>query len=154
MPSVQPPSPSVPPPLAYAQRAPGSPVQLVGKTRNPWGVWLLSLVTLGVYGLYWYYTVNRELRDYDVRIVVQPGIALVATVFGSFTLGIVTIVSWVHTGGRICKGQQYSGSNNRCSGLIGLLLGIIGFGIVYYQSQINKIWDVYANPPGGTPIAA
>ena len=145
---------SSPPPMAYAQRAPGAPVRLVGKTRNPWGVWLLGLVTLGIYSLYWYYTVNRELRDYDPRIVVQPGIALVAVIFSSFTLGIAAVISWVRTGGRICKGQQYAGSNNRCSGLVGFLLGVIGFGTVYYQSQINKIWDVYANPPAGTPIAA
>ena len=24
----------------------------VGKTRNPWGVWLLTFITLGIYGLY------------------------------------------------------------------------------------------------------
>jgi hypothetical protein len=51
-------------------------------------------------------------------------------------------------------GAADAGSNSRCCGLVGFLLGIIGSGIVDYQTQINKIWDVYENSPTGTPIAA
>jgi hypothetical protein len=35
------------------------------KKRHPWGVWGLSIVTLGIYGLVWWYKINRELRDYS-----------------------------------------------------------------------------------------
>jgi hypothetical protein len=125
----------------------GSATHRAGKTRNPWGVWLLSAVTFGIYGLWWYYTVNSELREFDDHINVQPGIALLACFFG-----ITNLVSWVRTGGRIGQAQRYAGSEHRCSGLIGILLGIIGLSIVYYQSQINKIWDMYANPEPGTPV--
>jgi hypothetical protein len=124
----------------------------VGKTRNPWGVWLLSLVTLGIYTFYWYYMVNAELRDYSPQIEVEPVVSLLAVIFGAFTLYIATIVSIVRTGGRIAQGQQIAGSMMRCSGLVGFLLALIGFGIVYYQSQINKVWDAYGNPPPGTTI--
>src|SRR5690606_12821203 len=48
-----------------------APVRL-GKTRSPLGVWLLALITFGVYGLVWYYKVNRELRDYNGQIEVSP----------------------------------------------------------------------------------
>ena len=34
------------------------------KVRNLWIVLLLLVVTLGIYYLYWYYAINRELRDY------------------------------------------------------------------------------------------
>jgi Domain of unknown function (DUF4234) len=127
--------------------------RVVGKTRNPWGVWLLSLVTLGVYGLWWYYTVNAELRDYNEQIHVQPGLSLVAIMLGWFAIFIIPIISWVRTGGRIAHGQRLAGSTARCSGLIGFLLAIVSFGMVYYQSQINKVWDMYGNPQPGTLIS-
>ena len=34
------------------------------KLRNPWGVAGLLLITLGIYGIFWWYYVNREMRDY------------------------------------------------------------------------------------------
>jgi hypothetical protein len=129
----------------------GIPGREAGKTRNPWGVWLLSLVTFGIYQLWWYYEVNRELRDYDERIHVQPGVALMAQLFGWILL-VPPIVSYVKTGGRIAQAQRLAGSTERCSGLVGLLLSLIGFGSVYYQSQINKVWDAYGNPPPRTPL--
>ena len=136
------------PPVAVAT----GPVVLnkIGKTRNPWGVWLLSLVTLGIYGLWWYYTVNAEIRDYDERIQVQPGVSLCAALFGGFTLGIATLISWARTGSRIANAQRFAGRRERCSAVVGVLLGIIGFGMVYYQSQLNKVWDQYGNPAPGT----
>lgn len=51
----------------------GAPSRVVGKTRNPWGVWLLSLITIGIYPLIWYFKINKELRDFDPSIDVQPG---------------------------------------------------------------------------------
>lgn len=128
-------------------------IQMAGKTRNPWGVWLLSVVTFGIYGLWWYYTINAELRDYHEQIRVQPGLSLMAVLFGYFTLEIATVVSWVRTGGRICQAQQLAGSRARCSGGIGFLLVLVGFAAVYYQSQLNKVWDACGNPPPGTVLS-
>ena len=48
----------------------------LGKTRSPFGVWVLTFVTLGIYGLVWHYKVNRELRDFHPSIQVNPGLAL------------------------------------------------------------------------------
>jgi hypothetical protein len=36
---------------------------------------------------------------------------------------------------------------------LGLLLLILGmFNMVYYQSQLNKVWDRYGNPEEGTVV--
>ena len=58
---------------AAPSATPSAVQRRVGKTRNPWGVWLIALITLGVYFFVWYYKVNRELRDYDPDIEVEPG---------------------------------------------------------------------------------
>jgi hypothetical protein len=125
----------------------GAPVasRVVGKTRNPWGCWLLGLTI--VYPFIWYFKINKELRDFDPSIDVQPGISVLALFFL-----ITTIVSYVHTAGRIQKAQKIAGSRARCSGLISLVC--CSFGIVYVQSQLNKVWDQYGNPAPGTPIHA
>jgi Domain of unknown function (DUF4234) len=34
------------------------------KVRDPWMVVGLSVVTLGIYTIYWWYEINRELRDF------------------------------------------------------------------------------------------
>jgi hypothetical protein len=34
------------------------------KTRRVWSVVLLTVVTLGIYGIVWYYKINRELREF------------------------------------------------------------------------------------------
>ena len=36
---------------------------MTGRIRRPVAVALLSVITLGLYQIYWWYGVNRELRD-------------------------------------------------------------------------------------------
>lgn len=120
----------------------------VGKVRKPWGVWGLSIITLGIYQLYWWYKINEEVREYDERIAVQPGIAVFAAI-----MPIANIVTIVKTGGRLSQAQRFGGLANRCSGGLGFVLAILfGMHIVYYQGQLNKLWDVHGNQPAGTPI--
>ena len=133
------------PPVAPRQLSVTVPSRVVGKTRNPWGVWLLGLTV--IYPFIWYFKINKELRDFDPSIDVQPGISVLALFFV-----ISTIVSYVHTAGRIQRAQKLAGSRARCSALIALVC--LSFGAVYVQSQLNKVWDQFGNPPPGTPIAA
>jgi hypothetical protein len=128
--------------------APTGSSRVVGKTRNPWVVWLLGLTI--IYPLIWYFKINKEMRDFDPTIDVQPGLAVLAVTLGGLLIGIPTILSYVHTSSRIQKAQKLAGSAKRCSALIALVC--VGFAPVYIQSQLNKVWDRYGNPPLGTPI--
>lgn len=123
-----------------------------GKTRNPLVVWLLSLVTLGIYQLYWYYQVNREAREYEPSVDVRPGVAVVAVSLG----GLLIVPPWVSifkTGGRIARAQKAAGVQDRCSGLLGLVLVLVfDLWVVYYQSQLNKVWGRHDHPEPGTVV--
>jgi hypothetical protein len=123
-----------------------------GKTRNPLVVWLLSLVTLGIYQLYWYYQVNREAREYEPTVDVRPGIAVVAVTLG----GLLIVPPWVsvfRTGGRIARAQTAAGVRDRCSGLLGLVLVLVfDLWVFYYQSQLNKVWARHDHPEPGTVV--
>ena len=37
----------------------------VGKVRSPLAVLLLSIITVGIYGFYWYYKTFQEIKDYS-----------------------------------------------------------------------------------------
>ena len=66
---------------------------------------------------------------------------------------IVNLVSVVRTGCRIRQAQEAAGTSERCSGGLGFLFVLLlGTHLVYYQSQLNKVWDRYGNPPEGTPL--
>lgn len=75
-----------------------------GKIRNPFLVWLFSFLTFGIYYLYWHYSINREVAEYDRSIQVSPGLATVAQI-----VPIVAYVSIWNTGTRIRTIQSHSG---------------------------------------------
>ncbi|HYZ94040.1 MAG TPA: DUF4234 domain-containing protein [Actinomycetota bacterium] len=114
------------------------------KRRNPWGVFLLTFITLGIYGLVWYYKVNNELKNFGVRN--DPVVALLAVTLGA-TVIVPPFVSYYRTAARIQNAQENAGASERMSPLVGLVLVIFlnTFAFVYYQSQINKVWDALAS---------
>jgi len=135
-------------PVAAAPAAVATGTRTIGKTRNPWGVWGLSIITLGIYHLYWYYKVNSEVRDYDSSIDVEPGISLLAQF-----IPIANIVSMVKTAGRIARAESTSGAAGRCSPVIGfLLIFVLGTWVVYYQGQLNEVWAQHGSPEPGTRV--
>jgi hypothetical protein len=89
------------------------------KLRNPWAVFLLILVTLGIYYLVWYYKTNRELADYGVGD--SPGISLLAVTLGSF-LVIPPFVSMWRYFRRIGEAQTRAGLDHRISHVTGFVL--------------------------------
>ena len=115
-----------------------------------WFVW--PLITLGIYSLVWYYKVNREARDFDSRIKVDPAIALIAVLFGWIII-IPPFVSIYRTGERIAQMQRAAGLEPTCIPIVGLLLTFVfHLETLYYQYELNRIWIHYANPPEGTLV--
>ncbi|GAA4611488.1 hypothetical protein GCM10023195_48660 [Actinoallomurus liliacearum] len=127
------------------------------KRRNPVGVWLgLPLITLGIYNLVWYYSVHSELANFDRRRQVSAGMALCSLLFGWITLGIWPLVTYIMLAGHVRNAQQAAGLQPTCSGGLAFLLGLFGFGTLYYQIELNKVVDRYQGAPTGAqvPLAA
>jgi len=124
------------------------------KRRNPVGAWLgLPIITFGIYGMVWFYKVHAELFGYDRRTGDAAMNALLSLFFGSITLGIWPLVMWCKLGGRIAQAQRAAGLPATCSGGMGFLLGILGFGVLYYQLQLNKVVDRYGETPAGQQVS-
>ncbi len=71
-------------------------------------------------------------------------------------LGWLVIPAWIslyNTGKRIATAQRAAGMPASCNPLVGLLLSFVfGLGILYYQSELNKITDSYQHAPEGTQV--
>jgi len=143
----------LPPPSTPAPGADAPGPVITGKHRNPFLVWLVwPFITLGIYHLVWWYKINREVRDFDRRIDVSPGVAVLALVPG-FLLIVPPFVSVYRTGARIRRAQQAAGLQGSASPGIGLLLAfILSLQSLYYQSELNRLWDTYGSPPESTPV--
>ncbi len=111
-----------------------------GAPSSPVVTWLLTLVTLGIYWLVWYYKVNKQVKAIDPTIEVKPGMAVVAVTLGSLLI-VPPFVSIVKTGSRIAQAQRAAGVTSDCSGVVGLLLAfVLGLTPLYYQSKLNTVW--------------
>jgi hypothetical protein len=113
------------------------------KIRHPWGVFLLALITFGIYYIVWYYKTNRELRDV-AGIDVRPGIALLAITLGSF-LVIPPFVSTWRFFKRIRQAQDAAGVSHPISHVTGFLLYIVAVFLFpvetpYAQHHLNRLW--------------
>jgi hypothetical protein len=125
-----------------------------GKKRNIWLVWLIwPLITLGVYHFVWWYKINREARDFDEGIAVEPVLSLLAILIGWIII-VPPFVSIYRTGERIGTMQRDAGMDRSCNGWIGLVLSFFaGLHSLYYQYELNLIWARLGHPQAGSLVA-
>jgi hypothetical protein len=149
--------PSGPPVAGPPQGMPAAPLMgmtaacLQMKHRSPVGVWLLSFVTLGIYGLVYWYKIHAELAQFDPRRKISPVFELMSIWLLSFTI-VLPIMSIVGLGGKIRAAQAAVGLPADCSGGLGLLFAFLaGTHVIYYQAKLNQV--IGANSvPAGQPI--
>jgi Domain of unknown function (DUF4234) len=138
-------------------------VQIAGsesraKIRNSVGVWALSLITLGVYSWFWWYFINREMRDLGRARGVSglgdnPGLSCAAWTVGAWVLYVPFVWTIVTTSGRIAGAQRVACDRQTLNGWIAGLLWIFTLGIggvIYTQWELNKVWHTQPilPPPG------
>ena len=121
------------------------------KVRDPWRVGLLAVFTLGIYGLIWFYLVNRELDEFAKAkrydgVGLHPVIALLLVTVGA-ALVVPAVFGWIHFFVRIRRAQALDGVGTRLSGWAVAFLWIVAclpFGAIllfeYLQFQLNEIW--------------
>ena len=116
------------------------------KIRNPWGVLGLALITLGIYYVFWYYFINREMRDFGnahgVDLGQSPATSVIAITLGAFII-IPPFVSIWKTGRRM-EGTQRTANVSGGSGPLWFVLHIIPivslFAPVYMQTELDEAW--------------
>lgn len=133
---------------SYEVRLTGA--QSFAKVRSPVWVVVLSAVTLYIYVIFWWYYVNRELRDLgrargSTELGDSPGTSALAVSLGSLVI-VPPLVSAYRGCQRIQAAGSMTGQKEPLNGWIALILFVmIGFFYIpffagYLQSELNKIW--------------
>lgn len=142
------------------QISPGSAEQ-TAKIRHPVAVPVLTIITLGIYGLYWWYQINREMRDLGLARGVdglgeKPVNSLLAWFPGALII-VPPYVSLYNGCKRMQRAQEVTVRDVTFNGWIILVLILASFligiaGIIvpgYIQSELNKVWEDVAGQGGG-----
>ncbi len=125
----------------------------IGKRRNPLASWLgLPLITLGIYSLVWIYKTNKEMSEYDPRIQVNPTMSVLAF-FPGFILIVPPFVAAWRLSNRVAQAQRTAGVPE-CTPVLAFILWmfVASTGVLYLQSEINKIWDRYPGAQEGQQV--
>jgi Domain of unknown function (DUF4234) len=152
-----------------------------GKRRNPWALAALNLATVGFYSVYWWYTVNRELRDlgrtYDEpELEKEPALSALAFLLGG-CLVVPQVWTAVTTARRIRLAQHLVGATRHLevavpvsllvisltihfvgAGSVGALAAVLGAtlafrtaALAYMQTFLNEICAL-AEPTVEMPV--
>jgi hypothetical protein len=129
------------------------------KLRNPLGVVGLSIITLGIYYVFWWYYINREMRDFGrargTDLGQNPGNSVLALTLGALIIVPAIVTLWT-TPDRIQRTQETAGVERPASGpIIFILLLLIGpVGIWYAQNELNKAWRAQADAGSAASLPA
>jgi hypothetical protein len=127
------------------------------KVRHPVAVGILAFITLGIYVIFWWYFINRELADYGRakgtgELGDSPAKSTLALFPGALVI-IPAIWTTVTTFKRIQAAQRLSGQTSTINGWLGLVLYIVISPALYayMQSGLNAVWKAQAVEPAAQP---
>ena len=126
------------------------------KVRNIVAVAVLSLVTLGIYVIFWWYFINREMADYGRALDApelgdSPGKSTLALFPGGLVV-VPALWTIVMTFKRVQAAQERAGQTP-LNGWLGLVLYLV-FSPAYFaymQSGLNSVWTSIAAPAPAPP---
>jgi hypothetical protein len=129
---------------------------------RPVAVFALSVVTLGLYWLFWYYRTNDDVRMYLRNYAIRPLVATLAIVGQLLAAplvviavltdlwwllavaGLLVLMGWVgflHTARRVAAAQEQAGVDPSSTGLALLLYVVAAFlAGSYLQAGLNRAW--------------
>ncbi|HEY3329231.1 MAG TPA: DUF4234 domain-containing protein [Capsulimonadaceae bacterium] len=132
---IFPPPPSGPsmPPHAFPK----------GIYREPGVVLLLSLVTCGIYYLYWIYVASAEINAYLGERDTDP---LVEVLLALLTCYLYTTYWDYKVGRKIARMQELAGVTVVDNSILYLILNIVGLGFLPHMIQQGHLNEIWAQP--------
>jgi hypothetical protein len=112
-----------------------------GKERSPALVLLFSIITCGIYHVYWYFAVLYEMRDAGHSPTGNsPWLDFLIAVV---TLGLYGFYVDYRIGKEILELQAERGLRENDTSVMAVVLDIFGLGVVasaLQQSELNRVW--------------
>jgi ACR3 family arsenite efflux pump ArsB len=120
--------------------------------RNPLGVLGLSIVTLGIYFIVWYYKINVEIQRLEEDQTMSPTRSLMAMIFGWLII-VPPFIAMYNTAKHVQAMETRLGVQQTLEPALTLVLMVLfslGNG-VYVQEHLNRGWDAAGRT--STPVA-
>lgn len=137
-----------------AEVVPISGAVSTAKLRNPLAVVALAFVTFGIYFIFWYYFVNREMRDYGAaqgttECGTSPGTSVLAITLGLLVI-VPPFVSIYQSFKRLNATSRLTGAGEGFDAGLGLLIWFFISPIAMYilQMKLNEAWRAQAQAGG------
>ena len=110
--------------------------------RNPLGVLGLTVITLGIYGLYWYYKVNEEIKNFTKDETISPVRSLMALIFGWLII-VPPFIAVYNTAKHVQEMEQRAGVQQQIEPALAVILLILISIVIglYMQEHLNRVWD-------------
>ena len=126
--------------MADLVRLPGTDAE--AKIRNPVLVVVWSLLTLGIYGIVWYYKINKELAEMGKargteELGTSPGTSVLAVTLGAFVL-VPAIISVINTYKRLTAAQRMANVAQPLNGWIAIVLALVLGPVLYAYLQSGQ----------------
>jgi uncharacterized protein DUF4234 len=112
-----------------------------GKDRSPALVLLLSVVTCGIYHVYWYFATLYEMRDAGHSPTGNS--PWLDFLFAVVSFGLYGFYVDYRIGKAIIDLQAERGLRENDTSIIAVILDIVGLGVVastLQQSELNRVW--------------
>jgi len=116
----------------------------IGEKRDPMMVVLYTLLTCGIYGLFWWYQTITEIKNALGREDINPAMEIVLAIV---TCGIYGFYLYYKYPQLMLEMQDRAGRPRNDISMMSLLLAIFGLAIIsipIMQSELNNIWDAAA----------
>jgi hypothetical protein len=110
--------------------------------RNPLGVLGLSLITLGIYFVVWYYKINVEIQRLEKDQTMSPTRSLMAMIFG-WLLIVPPFIAMYNTAKHVQDMEARLGARQTLEPALTIALMFLfslGNG-VYIQEHLNRGWE-------------
>jgi hypothetical protein len=136
-------------------------VQIAGagttaKIRSPVAVAIFAIITIGIYLIFWWYYINREMADYGRTLGTDelgdsPGKSTLALFPGGLLI-VPAIWTTVTTFQRVQAAQRRSGQTP-INGWLAIVLYIVISPVMYayMQSGLNSVWKTQAVDAAAEP---
>ena len=122
------------------------------KIRGPLWVGVFSVLTIGIYAIFWFYFTVKDLSEYGKAkgydLGQNPVNSLLAILFGWILLAIPSIIAIYRFFKRIQQAQRLAGAPDQLNGWLTLVLLLVfsPAAYAYGQSELNKAWAAEGGP--------
>jgi Domain of unknown function (DUF4234) len=120
--------------------------------RNPLGVLGLSIITLGIYFVVWYYKVNVEIKRFEKDETMDPMRSLMAMTFGWLII-VPPFIAMYNTAKHLKGAEESVGVMQQVEPALVIVIMLV-FSLangIYVQEHLNRVWDNAASTPPPVP---